>query len=335
MISKATMTSKKKDSPTKKRLCKTIEKMRLKNKDLQQKLRRLRKKVEKSITTKESPHGEDKVQKNKELETLRTLGNKWLPDKFSMLLSVQVDAQTRDKRGIRYNNDFKKFALSMYFLSPRNYKELRKIFTLPSVRTLQSFTYNWNILPGLNIKVFEALKIKLNSLSLIERHCVLCIDEMSLKSHLFYDVSRDEIIGFQDVGDNKLPISAKNAFVIMARSIAGNWKVPLCYCFVATTCTSDTIKTIIFDAIRKLKECGATVHALITDMGSNFLQLSRELGISTKNSMFVVDEQNILYIFDTPHLIKATRNNLLKYNLKFNDKFCIMVLYCSILFKRY
>ncbi|XP_071647763.1 uncharacterized protein [Temnothorax longispinosus] len=61
MISKATMTSKKKDSPTKKRLCKTIKKMRLKNKDLQQKLRRLRKKVEKSITTKESPYGEDKI----------------------------------------------------------------------------------------------------------------------------------------------------------------------------------------------------------------------------------------------------------------------------------
>ena len=31
--------------------------------------------------------------------------------------------------------------------------------------------------------------------------------------------------------------------------------------------------------------------------------------------------KNILYIFDTPHLIKATRNNLLKYNLEFSDKF--------------
>jgi len=61
------------------------------------------------------------------------------------------------------------------------------------------------------------------------------------------------------------------------------------------------------------------VHALITDIGSNFLQMSCELGISNKNS--VINEQNILYIFDTPHLIKATRNNLLKYNLEFSDKF--------------
>lgn len=291
--------------------------MKLKNKVLQQKLRRLQKK--KRITTKEL-HEEVKV-KNEELKTLKKLGNKLLPEKFSLLLSAQVDAQTKGKRGIRYNNEFKKFAQSMYFLSPRNYKELRKSFALPSVRTLQSFLCNWNIVPGINIKIFEALKIKLNSLPLIERHCILCADEMSLKSHLFYNVSRDEIIGFQDVGDNKLPIPAKSAFVIMACSIAGNWKVPLCYCFVASTCSSDTIKTIIFDAIIKLKECGATVHALITDMGSNFLQLSRELGISNQNSIFVVNAQNILYIFDTPHLIKATRNNLLKYNLKFNDQF--------------
>jgi len=51
------------------------------------------------------------------------------------------------------------------------------------------------------------------------------------------------------------------------------------------------------------------VHALVTDMGSNFIQLSRELGISTDNSTFLVNEEEVFYIFDTPHLIKATRNN--------------------------
>ncbi|KYN30270.1 hypothetical protein ALC57_00268 [Trachymyrmex cornetzi] len=123
-----------------------------------------------------------------------------------MLLSVQVDAQTKSKRDIRYSNEFKKFALSLHFLSPRTYKEFKKSFTLPSVRTLQSFTYNWNI----------------------------------------------------------------------------NWKVPLCYCFAGTTCTSGTLKNIIFDAIIKLRESGATVHTLVTDMGSNFPQMSRELEFCDK-----------------------------------------------------
>lgn len=117
MISKATMTSKKKDSPTKERLSAVIKKLKLKNKVLQQKLRRLQNREKKRIVTKKQQYKEDKVH-TEELKILKTLGNKILPEKFSMLLSVQVDAQTRGKRGIRYSNEFKKFALSMYFLSP-------------------------------------------------------------------------------------------------------------------------------------------------------------------------------------------------------------------------
>jgi len=40
--------------------------------------------------------------------------------------------------------------------------------------------------------------------------------------------------------------------------------------------------------LRKLQGCGATMHALITDIESNFMQLSRELGISTENSIFLL-----------------------------------------------
>jgi hypothetical protein len=233
------------------------------------------------------------------------------------LLLAQIDAQTKSKRGRRYDPDFKKFALSLYFLSPRNYKELQKLFTLPS---LQLFTGTWNILPGINNKIFDALAIKLNSLPLIERHCILCADEMSLKAHLFYNASRDEIIGFEDTGNNKSPKPAKNALVIMARSIAGNWKVPVCFCFVETACSSKILHDILFNIIIKLRGSGAKVHALVTDMGSNFIQLSRELGISTENLIFLVDNEKVFNIFNTPHLIKATRNNLLKHNFQINNK---------------
>lgn len=160
----------------------------------------------------------------------------------------------------------------------------------------------------------------MQSLSPMERHCVLCVDEMSLKAHLFYNISQDDIIGFQDTGIEKSHQPAKGALVIMARSIAGNWKFPVCFCFVETSCQSVVLKNIIFNIIIKLRNCGAVVHALITDMGSNFIQLSRELGISRENSTFLVNEEEVIYIFDTPHLIKATRNNLLKYNFQFDNK---------------
>jgi len=79
----------------------------------------------------------------------------------------------------------------------------------------------------------------------------------------------------------------------------------LYYCVVENACNSKILKHLISNIIIKLKNCGARVHALVTDMGSNFILLSRELGISTKNSTFLVEEEKVIYIFDTPHLIKA------------------------------
>jgi len=55
------------------------------------------------------------------------------------------------------------------------------------------------------------------------------------------------------------------------------------------------------------------VHAFISDMSSNFIQLSHMLNISVDNSSFIIDEKRLVYIFDISHLLKATRNNLLKY----------------------
>jgi len=73
------------------------------------------------------------------------------------------------------------------------------------------------------VKIFNVLSIKLNSLPPLERHCILCIDEMSLKAHLFYNVSQDEIIRFKDTGNEKLSLSAKSTLVIMALQVIENF----------------------------------------------------------------------------------------------------------------
>lgn len=58
-----------------------------------------------------------------------------------------------------------------------------------------------------------------------DKHCLLCVDEMSLKANLFYHTGRDEIVGFHDIGDQKKDfLVAQNATVIMARSLYSNWK---------------------------------------------------------------------------------------------------------------
>lgn len=49
-------------------------------------------------------------------------------------------------------------------------------------------------------------------------------------------------------------------------------------------------------------------------MGSNNIQLSNLLDISFENPFFYISDQKIVYMFDIPHIFKAFRNMLLKYN---------------------
>ena len=77
----------------------------------------------------------------------------------------------------------------------------------------------------------------------ISKLCTLCMDEISLKSNLLYDIFTDEVIGFVDLGaGQKRELIATSALVVMARGIADNWKQPLCYFLVHESCKSSDIK---------------------------------------------------------------------------------------------
>lgn len=62
------------------------------------------------------------------------------------------------------------------------------------------------------------------------------------------------------------------------------------------------------------------VNAVINDMGTNFTQLANCLGVMSENPKFTVNEKDIYYVFDPCHLIKATRNNLLKNVFSANNR---------------
>ncbi|KYM83301.1 hypothetical protein ALC53_06225 [Atta colombica] len=169
-------------------------------------------------------------------------------------------AQFKSKRSRRYDLKFKKFALCLYFLSPRTYRELQKSIALPSVHSLNLFIKRWNIVSSINNKIFEAMKLKLNSLSLTETLCILCVNEMNLKIHLFYNISSDKIIRFENTDDKKSSVPAKNALVIMAHSIAGEWKLSVCFCLVKTMCRSNILKNLLYDIIIKLQNNSSSLN---------------------------------------------------------------------------
>ncbi len=86
---------------------------------------------------------------------------------------------------------------------------------------------------------------------------------------------------------DKTDTVATSAIVVKARGIAENWKQALGYFLVHKSCSSAKVKEIIDDAIEKLHAIGLNVMCIVTDLSSNFQQLTRELGVTRSNPWFI------------------------------------------------
>lgn len=241
-----------------------------------------------------------------------------LPRNSALLISACVDARERGK-AMQHSFEGKQFALELFLMAPDAYRLYRPLCLLPTVCQLWRHIRNWDVPPGLNDNVLNALSLKMKSLPAAERRCSLCVNEMRLQPHLFYNLTRDQVVGFHDTGTEKRYAFAKKALVLVARSIAGDWEQPIAYYFCSTT-TTDITKNLIFQAITRLKDTGVTVHVLITGTAPLFLRLSRELGISAENPWFLVNDEKIFYVLDVMRLMRATRNVLMNYELCFEEK---------------
>ncbi|XP_029668464.1 uncharacterized protein LOC115238598, partial [Formica exsecta] len=105
-----------------------------------------------------------KKAKKEDINTLDMLLDKYFPKQTSEFLKMQVRLFQKDAKGRRYDSaSFKQYCLSIYFSSPKVYKDLaNKLFSLPSCATLKRFTQNYYICPGLQENVFQILKIKID-----------------------------------------------------------------------------------------------------------------------------------------------------------------------------
>lgn len=237
-----------------------------------------------------------------------------LPDVLKFLdKHYPKDATMSDKtpKGARYSNELKQFALTLFLLGPKAYNKLPKVTKLPSQATLKRITQHWKIYPGFNEFIFKILELRVPSMSEKSRDCIICIDEMSIKSNLFYNISRDVIVGFEDFHNKKSTNIATSALVVMARGISHNWKQPISYFFSQNSTSNKDLRDIIVESIRKLKNIGLKVHAVTSDQGSNFYGLVKScFKLTFKQPYFFVDDSPIFYLFDVPHLLKSTRNNL-------------------------
>ena len=250
------------------------------------------------------------------------------PLTYKFILS-QVRTQFQKPKARRYTIEEKILALTILKASTKGYKLLSKIFCLPTKKTLLDLLKKIPFSCGINKDLFENLKKPVSRMRKHDRMAILVFDEMSISSLLHYNSKDDVVEGIQDFGngDRKAEI-ADYANVFMLKGVFRQWKQPICYSFSSGPTRSTQLKKLIIKIIKECSSIGLEVIATICDQGAanqaainSLLQDTKDWCL--KNNIdecfgFMVDGQEVIPLYDTPHLFKGIRNNLLSKDLHFN-----------------
>lgn len=212
----------------------------------------------------------------------------------------------------------KKFAIALYYKSPAAYKYLRRFkIVLPGVSTVKLWNSSSKVLPGFQKTILRQLKLKSKRMTEMEQLCVISFDEMYIKPLLTYSPKLDLIEGFHDLGViGRRNILGQHILVFMIRGIYSGWKIPFAYFVTGNAIAHKYLKPLIEKAVKKVFAAGFKPIALTCDQGTNNCAALKNLGVTTGNPFFYIDEKKIFSIFDVPHLFKNIRNNWLRHDFE-------------------
>lgn len=197
---------------------------------------------------------------------------------------------------------------------------LCKQFILPSPRTLQRSIESLQIPSGFHDCIFEMIKKRIVNFTSLNKLCIICIDEVALKANLYYNINRDEVIGSENLGYKKKFLPACNAAVIMIRGICKSWKQPIAYFLLNSSFNEVDVQNAIEEVIRRLQNNELKVLVLVSDMGKNYQNMIKRLGITFEKPYFKINNDCIHYLADAPHLAKTTRNNFYINYIEYNGQ---------------
>ncbi|KYQ47874.1 hypothetical protein ALC60_13083 [Trachymyrmex zeteki] len=139
-----------------------------------------------------------------------------------------------------------------------------------------------NIWPGISNTMFHQLQAKVSCMDSNERNCILLFDEMRIKKGFDFHEKRQKIEGFQDLG-----------------SLGCN-------------------ATVMTSVIEAVLNTGLKLRAFVCDQGTNN-QSAVKNKISINHPYFMHGQEKIYVIFDISHIYKSIRNQLLKYDILYDD----------------
>lgn len=136
---------------------------------------------------------------------------------------------------------------------------------------------------------------------------------MSIMSRLEFNQGLDCMEGYEDLSpigrSNRL---AKYALVFLIRGLYCKWKLPVSYYLSHSGVTAQNLAAIIDSVISTLFNNGLIIKAIVCDQSSTNQSFMKHKNIFPERPYFYSGNKKVYAIYDTPHLIKSLRNNLLK-----------------------
>jgi hypothetical protein len=241
----------------------------------------------------------------------------------------QARLQKVRPRARRFKLDEKILSLALYKNSPKGYRSLSKIFSLPSPRTLTNMLNKIPYRPGINKQILNSLKTRVQDLKENEKICAVVFDEISIAPLLQYNSKEDYIDGVEDFGNDRTTRISNYANVFFIKGIYRQFKQPFSFCFSHGPIKAVKLKILIQEVITECQKIGLKVVTTICDQGSanqsaiNLLMKATNqecvrAGVENCYFGFLVNGEEVVPLYDVPHLFKGIRNNLL--NMKGSRK---------------
>ncbi|CAH1957050.1 unnamed protein product [Acanthoscelides obtectus] len=217
------------------------------------------------------------------------------------------------------SRDYLNFGLASYFiLDADKYEHLfRNLQLLPTKILVQEIGSLVTFMPGLHNEVLELVEIKYEAFPNRARDVSLLVDELEITPEVIEFAGK--CYGIVDDGVTRKYTPAKYVTKIWVKSLGAGFADPLAYYFTGQLATAEQLKKYIFDCITKLQAINLNVVVVNTKLRSNFWELSELLGIEPDKQSFKVENKEVVFIFDAPHMMCVTRNILQKYCLKMED----------------
>ncbi len=226
------------------------------------------------------------------------------PDEHEL---VAMQMRMAERKSRVYSDDFKSFALAVYYKSPSCYRFLQSRFKLPAKSTINAWMSQMTITEGFCPNLLRLLQVRTQHLPASERVCTLMIDEISLKKSIDYDASLDQV---QGLVKGQKGAYAMGALVFQVVGMKQPWKQAFSFFFIENAMDHSKLIDLVSSAMDKLSEVGLDVHALSSDMGSNFRSMLDQLGVTVDNPYITHREKKVWVFADMPHVMKCIRNCL-------------------------